>query len=256
MGSSPDRKVCSLMKCFALKTGFALAGLFAGSLLLGSGAQAQEVPDLSVCVGYADTFRNAPPAPQFPNPWMGSSEVQYFAGQATADDGTFDAGAIHFENDGLTPIVIKGLTVDHFHGGLSYSIWNSFIGSGLSLDPGKIAIFTQIGGTENFDTSDTPNLNTTPNTDQPQIHLTTGTGTFTYLDSKQILNTGGIDRATLNSTNTFDESLGWRPIGTTGVEDVNGFDCQISPTPEPSGLALLFTGGLPLLGFLRRRRAA
>jgi len=66
---------------------------------------------------------------------------------------------------------------------------------GLTLAPGQIAIFTQTNG-ENFDTSDTPNLNTTHNPNQPVIHLTLDTfGTLDYIDSKQVLNTGGFDLA-------------------------------------------------------------
>lgn len=241
------------MKYTGFKTSFALASTLVGSLLLIGAAQAQQSPPLQVCVGYADNFR---PVPQYPNPWQGSPGVLFEGKDAS---GIFDAGAIHFENTGTTNLKITDLLVDGFHDGSSFHIWNSLIGSGITLLPGQMAIFTQTNG-ENFDTSDTPNLNTTHNPDQPKIHLTLDTyGTVIYTDSKQILNTGGFDLATLDTNNKHNESLGWRPIGTTGIEDVDGHlggDCQLQVVPEPGSLALLVTGGLPLLGFLRRRKRA
>ena len=216
---------------------FCAVGLAA---LLATGLPARAA-NVTAYVGYADDLRSSP---FFPMPWQGDPNVIFLGGGSPVD-----AGAFRLDNTGVTDITLTAARVDGFTDGASYQIWDSLIGAGLVVHPGQKAIFTQTLAT-NFDTSDGAPLatNLLPSIAQPQIHVTlNGTPTL-FTDSAQVLNTGGFDRASFPlGTN---ESLQWRLIGTTGVNDPAG----TGMAPEPSSLALLAIGGLPVLAGLRRRR--
>jgi hypothetical protein len=224
------------MKCIGPKAGFALIGSLAASLLVMGGARA----DLNVYVGYGDSLRGSP---FFPSPWLGDPNV-LFEGSGSP----WDAGAFRFDNTGASDVTLKNVSVDHLTDGTVYSIW----GAGpLVVHPSEIAIFTQTTQ-YNFDTSDNAPGHTpgSPAPDQPEIHVNVDGTDTTYTDSGQVLNTGGYDLAAFPNDliPSGNEALQWRLIGTTGIEDPGGH------APEPGSLALLATGGLPLLGVLRRRR--
>jgi len=218
---------------------------------------------VDVQVGYADNLR---PSAFFPNPFnngltspgsysLGGHTVNYLGG-----GGSIDAGAFRLINTGVVDVTLNpGVRVDGFANGGSFQIWDSIIGGGLVLHPGDQAIFTQTGS-YNFDSSDEVvggNSPFTPSSAKPVVHFfLNGSLTDTpFTDSGQVLNTGGFDLANFpafSPNKDGNEALNWRDIGTTGIGDPAG----TGVVPEPTSMALLATGGLPLLGFLRRRRAA
>ena len=73
-----------------------------------------------------------------------------------------------------------------------------------------------------------------------------------YDDTGKILDTGGVDQAGCPLDGRTNESFGWRPIGTTGL-DHPGNDLS---TPEPSTVVLTASGLLMVGGMVRRRRSA
>ena len=216
-----------------------LLGAFGLAAVLAAGRSAHAA-SVTAYVGYADDLRASP---FFPNPWQGSPGVLFLGGSADVDSGAF-----RLDNSGASDVTLTSALVDGFTNGASYQVWDSLIGSGLVIHPGQKAIFEQTASL-NFDTSDDAPLATDllPSNAQPKIHVTLNGTLTTFVDSSQVLNTGGFDRA--NFPAGTNESLQWRLIGTTGIEDPGG----TGMTPEPSSLALLAIGGLPVLALRRRR---
>ncbi|MBV8864625.1 MAG: hypothetical protein JO210_04415, partial [Acidobacteriaceae bacterium] len=185
----------------------------------------------AVYVSYLENER----APRyFPDPWLGSPKTTFLGYPGPA----WDTGGILILNTGTTNITLSpGAKVDGFADGSSYQLWDGMIpATGLVIAPGNQVILAQTGALpstsksppyspapcvrsstalcySNFDTSDTP-LNKPRNAAQPQIHLTINGIAATFTDTAQVLNTGGFDYGDDLSIN---ESLQWRPIGTTGA---------------------------------------
>jgi hypothetical protein len=162
--------------------------------------------DVIVYVGYAENERTPI---FFPNPWIGSPNTTYL-GYGGPD---FDTGAILFQNTGPGDVTISpGVYADGFTDGSKFQLWDTLIGHGVTLHPGQNLI---LAGTEsrNFDSSDHP-IQTTPDSSKPVIHVTINGVARTYVDSGQVLNTGGLD---VGNGLLRNESLQWRPIGTTGI---------------------------------------
>lgn len=191
-------------------------------------------------VGYADGLRGSP---NHPDPWFGSANVAHFYGFAGSGE---DAGALMIQNSGTSVLTLNGLRVQ-IGSSYTYDFGTYLVGS-PTLAPGQYAIFTGANGTGDFDTSDILTTSCgTPITAVPVITATVNGTVRNFNDTGLILTTGGVDLA--NCPGLPNEALGWRPVGTSGVNNPGN---QI--TPEPSTLALL-AGGLTLVGgFVRRRK--
>ena len=106
---------------------------------------------------------------------------------------TFDAGAIKLDNPASTPLVVDSISVD-IGPVTGVNLWPKFLP--LTIPPHQSAIFTQTNDLFDFDTSEFPNTTCTPDGFIPLIHVTVGTTqqqTKNYIDTTQIINTGGFD---------------------------------------------------------------
>ncbi len=214
-----------------------------GVAALGATMQvASAAGSVDVYVGYADGIR-ASSNSFFPNPWEGSAGVT-FLGAGT----NYDSGAVMFVNNTAANITLdQGFHVDGFNNGADFQLWDGLIGaSGTVITPGHKLILTQTSD-NNFDSSDQPILGEGSKTnDMPVIHAGFDGNAFnSYVDSKQVLNTGGFDLAQ-RGTN---EALNWRLIGTTGIGNPGG------SVPEPGVVGLLASGIACGGGLILRRRA-
>ena len=236
-----------------------LAGLVAAVAALSPTAAG--AGPVQVYVGYADDLR---PSPFFPSPY---STADIFQGNV----GALDTGAIRVQNTGSTTVMLNGLTVRLNPGGGGpgtqvFSLWS--FGSGLALGPGQNAVFGSTAN-YNFDTSDFGVLGGfAPNNDNcsvgptaasalcvnnaPVIDLTVDAVLTSYVDSAHVLDTGGFDFVNANPCpvagdvpGACNESLQWRLIGTTGINDPGGH------VPEPASLSLALLG---LVAAWRARR--
>ena len=239
------------MKKCEMKVVIAMFGL---TVLLPLQTQASS---FSVYVGYADSLR---PSPFFPNPY---DTADIFQGNL----GSLDTGAVRIMNTGGVPIILQGLTVtlNPGAGPIPFNLWS--FGGGLSLGPGQNAVFGSTAN-YNFDTSDFGVLGSfAPNNDNcstgpaaltplclanaPLVAFTVDGVTVTLKDTGHVLDTGGFDFVNANPCpvvgdvpGACNESLQWRLIGTTGIQNPGG------TIPEPETLTLL---GLGLAGLFRRR---
>jgi RHS repeat-associated protein/uncharacterized repeat protein (TIGR01451 family) len=158
---------------------------------------------LAVSVGYADNLR---PSSSFPIPWQGAPNVIFIG------NGGFDAGAIRLDNLTNAPLTIDKVVVDVGRPGPFFDIWPHSI----TIPAQNSLILTQDAG-ENFDTSDFPIVGCgqplSPNeTRIPKVSITIAGVTTDFMDTGHVLDTGGFDLACQGN-----ESLQWRPIGTTGI---------------------------------------
>jgi hypothetical protein len=169
---------------------------------------------LQVYVGYAENERQPV---NFPTVWRGSQNTIFLGDPSTT---SWDTGGILLRNTSNAPIVLgAGAYVDGFGDGLSYQLWDQMIGNGVTIHPGQNLILAETSPRD-FDSSDTPVGNTTPNPGAiPVIHVTLNGMPISFRDTAQVLNTGGIDTGNALGIN---ESENWRPIGTTGYTDPKG----------------------------------
>ncbi len=247
-------------------TTFRLAFCTVCALLFGFEPNLVNADGITIYVGYADSLR---PNAFFPSPWNGSPNT-IFLGSKTP--GTiFDAGAILIQNTSGSAVTINDVFVSGFQNGATYDLWGT---PGL-LPNGDYMVLTQTTtNASQFDTSDqltrfsypdgssgfTP---AHPYTGDPMVRVKIDGTAQTFSDTGHILDTGGYDAATygINGSNypynpskfPENESLQWRPIGTTGVGNPGGNP----PTPEPGTLTLGVLGILTFgLVFARSRGRA
>lgn len=170
---------------------------------------------VQVFVGYADTLRANPV--NFPTPWSGSPNV-VFAGCTT--NCTFDAGAVRLVNN--TPLPVTVDSIDVKLSTCTFAMWPN----GTVLQPDQQFVITQTAsgaadGCDNqagfFDTSDIgPNGQSwSGHCDQsgviPEVDATIDGVPSTFTDTGQVLNTGGVDKA--SCPNGSNESEQWTLIG-------------------------------------------
>lgn len=178
-----------------------------------------------VSVGFADS---SSASANFPTPWQGSPNT-VFIGSGTP----VDAGAIRIDNTSGAPLAIDSVSVDLQRGNAQFNLWGSF-----TIPAGGSAILTQTEA-GNFDTSAFPivpcggTLSSTE-TRMPVITVTVAGTPQTFSDTSHVLDTGGFDLSCRGN-----ESLQWRPIGTTGIDHPAG-----SLTLQPANAT--GTGGSPV----------
>ncbi|HJP79408.1 MAG TPA: choice-of-anchor P family protein [Pseudonocardiaceae bacterium] len=187
-----------------------------GSLLIPANTAAADPPsEVQAFVGYADTLRANPT--NFPTPWSGSSNV-VFAGCTV--NCSFDAGAVRLVNNTPLPVTVDSVVVKLST--CSFDMWPH----GTVLQPGQQFIVTQTAsgaadGCDNaagfFDTSDIgPNgQGWSGHCNQsgviPEVDATIDGVLNTFTDSGQVLNTGGVDKASCPAGSN--ESTQWTLIG-------------------------------------------
>ncbi len=181
-----------------------------------SAAPASAASGVQVYVGYADDLRATPA--NFPTPWAGAPGVTFNGCTGTC---SFDAGAVRIVNNTTLTETVNSVTVSLST--CTYDIWNK----NVVLAPGQQLIVTQtVSGASNgcdstsglFDTSDVGanGAGWAGNCNQsgviPQINATIDNVLNTFTDSKQVLNTGGVDLASCPSGSN--ESQQWSLVGT------------------------------------------
>jgi hypothetical protein len=192
------------------------AAMAASGVVAATAAPASAATGVDVYFGYADTLRANPT--NFPTPWAGSPGV-VFSGCTT--NCSYDAGAVRIVNNTNQVQTVDSVTATF--GTCTWDIWQK----NVVLQPGQQYIVTQTvsgasGGCDNtsglFDTSDIGpnNANWAGNCTQsgviPQVNATIDGVLNTFTDSKQVLNTGGVDLAACPSGSN--ESTQWSLAGT------------------------------------------
>lgn len=204
-----------------LCTWLLLAGVLAAAVAMAFAGRATAAGGVDVYVGYAD---NLHAAASFPTPWEGDAGVTY-EGCSPSSLCTFDAGAVRIVNNSGSPVTANSVSVNV--GGCIFTNWPS-----ANLAPGGQLIVTQVtSGADNgcinnvgptgpphMDTSDIgPDGapwadNCTPSGVVPTVDVTIDGVTTSYTDSAQVLNTGGVDRASCDGGPS--EAIQWSLIGT------------------------------------------
>ncbi|HEV7526043.1 MAG TPA: carbohydrate-binding protein [Acidimicrobiia bacterium] len=161
---------------------------------------------VAVSVGYVDGATGL-------NPWQGSANTTYIGGpaQCCATHGpnnganTYDSGAIEIANPSTATVTVNAVTVD-FGGGSTpshFDLWGGGTAGRLplALAPGRNIVLSGTGF--NFDTSDLNGEACNRNSRVvPVVHVTVNGVTTDYQDSRQILNTAGVDLATCPGNTT------------------------------------------------------
>ena len=183
---------------------------------------------LNVFVGYFDTH-SVPSSANQPNPWPYKDPTSFVGTPCPNfpnDTTCWDASAIRLDNPTSTDIT--GVRVVVTIGSRTYALW----GSGQTVKAHGMLVLTETGSSKNstnFDGSDYPpnsynggNTTSCANSGAiPNVQVTVGGVTTSYLDTGQVLNTAGVDIGhCLNGkfvSGRMDESHPWAQIGSAAV---------------------------------------
>jgi RHS repeat-associated protein/uncharacterized repeat protein (TIGR01451 family) len=187
---------------------------------------------LAVSVGFADS---SSPTANFPVPWQGPSNIVFLGGGTT-----FRAGAMRLDNASGSDIVVDKVTVNLGRPGPTFQLWSNF-----TVPANGSAILTQTAD-NNFNTSAASPIVTCGQplaqgeTRVPTITVTMGGTDFPFSDTAHVLDTGGFD-----SSCRGNQSLAWRPIGTTGLERASAtLHLASENAPHDVGTSTTFTATL------------
>lgn len=151
---------------------------------------------LCVFVGYADNLHGT--SSNFPSPWQGSPNVA-FAGSGPS----FDGGAVRIDNASNQPVALTSVSVDL--DAIHLSPWPQ---SSLVVPANGSLILTGANAMD-FNTSDVTGQRCANTYLEPLITISTPGLVATWIDTAQVLNTGGIDPNYCSGAN---ESIGWKPV--------------------------------------------
>lgn len=163
------------------------------------------VSGLAISVGFAD---NSSATSNFPVPWQGSANTVFLGGGTS-----FQAGAIRLDNPSAADINVDKVQVDLGRPGPVFQLWSNFV-----VPANGSVILTQTAE-NSFNTSAASPLvgcgqTLAPSeTRIPQITVTIAGTDAAFADTAHVLDTGGFD-----SSCRGNQSLAWRPLGTTGPE--------------------------------------
>lgn len=163
---------------------------------------------LVVSVAFAD---DSSVTANFPAPWQGAARTSFIGSGAP-----FKAGAIRIDNPTSADISVDNVRVDLQRSNAVFNYWSAF-----TVPAGGSVILTQTAP-GNFDTSAFPISPCgvpadSSDTRIPKVTVTVAGNAIDLLDTAHVLDTGGF---TLSCRGN--ESLQWRPIGTTGIESPSG----------------------------------
>ena len=191
-----------------------------------SGEATAAAPPLLIEVGYADNLRAS--VLKFPTPFYGSPGVVY-EGCTPGPSCSFDSGAVRVVNTSASSVTLNSVVV-HIST-CTYDIWPHNVtipGGGSLVVTQTTANFAVCApGTGTMDSSDIgPGGVDWSYCNQsgviPTVDVTAGGVTQQFLDSNQVLNTGGIDVAACGAPwapgtpGAYNESQQWTQIGTGG----------------------------------------
>ncbi|WP_460629671.1 fibronectin type III domain-containing protein, partial [Intrasporangium mesophilum] len=182
---------------------------------------------LNIFVGYMDTHSVASSTKQ-PNPWPYTDPTSYVGSPCPAYPNSttcWDAAALRLDNPGS--VDVTGVHVVVTIGSSTYNLW----GASLTVRAHGTLVLTETGAqnSTNFDGSDfSPNSYNGGNTAScvnsgaiPDVKVTIGGSTTSFLDSGQVLNGGGVDSGhCVNGsfvTGRIDESHPWAQIGSAAA---------------------------------------
>ena len=176
----------------------------------------------AVYAGYYDTHHPHVLQPK-PNPWRTSSNVVFVGNPDKSGGDDWDSSALRVEN--LSGTTLSNVVVTADIGSNHYALWGTH-----SIPPGYSLIMTQTAF-DNFDGSDrntagcyscNPKLClTSVSSVIPVIKVTVNGVTTVYNDTKQLLNTGGVDRAGCPYTGTRnDESENWQQVFASAAQQM------------------------------------
>src|SRR2546428_7605941 len=175
-------------------------GLLTIATAIGNATPAAASSGIRIYVGYADSLRAN--AVSFPTPWVGSPRTS-FEGCSPAASCVYDAGAVQVYNGSGSTVhvdaVVVAIDTCVYSGWPSASLLSGHSFIVTQLQSGAVSGCIHNSPPNSMDTSDVgPNNssytgNCAPNHIIPTVDVTIDGTTTHYIDSGQVLNTGGID---------------------------------------------------------------